>query len=152
MLINYTALFGASCIGTIAMTLFSYLVSVASGHNFIEPRPLGQLLLRLWPGVNRWWSIAVGWLLHYLVGVAFVTVYVIVWHTTPVYANLVNGAWMGFVSGVVGVAVWHLTFKVHPNPPVVPLVKYYLHLLAAHVVFGSFAAITYKAITTAFYL
>ena len=46
---------------------------------------------------------------------------------------------MGAFSGVFGIMVWNLIFKLHPNPPKTKLNEFNLQLLIAHLVFGYYA-------------
>ncbi|NOW97190.1 hypothetical protein [Mucilaginibacter sp. SG564] len=135
--------------GTTFMTLFSYLVSLADGENFSEPERLGQLTGRLIPKLDKQQSQALGWLGHYGVGMLFALVYVELWRRGKLKPDLKTSLWLGGLSGLLAVAVWKTTFKVHPLPPALSFNKYYLQLLPAHLVFAVFAGIGYQILKKA---
>ncbi len=134
----------AGITGTTFMTLFSYLVSVADGENFSEPERLGQLADRLLPTLNKEQSQALGWLGHYGVGLLFSLVYVELWRRRWPKSSIKNNLLIGGISGIIAVAIWKTTFKMHPLPPALSFNKYYLQLIPAHVVFAVFAGIGYQ--------
>lgn len=136
----------AGITGTTFMTLFSYLVSVADSENFSEPERLGQLAGRLLPKLNEQQREALGWLGHYKVGLLFAVVYVELWRSGKLKPDFINNLWLGGLSGLIAVAVWKATFKMHPLPPALNFNKYYLQLVPAHVVFAVFAGIGYHII------
>jgi hypothetical protein len=132
--------------GTTFMTLFSYLVSLADGENFSEPERLGQLAGRLIPKLDEQQSQALGWLGHYGVGLLFALVYVELWHRGKLKPDLKTCLWLGGLSGLLAVAVWKTTFKMHPLPPSLNFKKYCLQLVPAHIVFAVFAGLGYQII------
>lgn len=133
--------------GTSFMTLFSYLVSLADGENFSEPERLGQLAGRLVPKLDKEQSQALGWLGHYGVGLLFALVYVELWRTGKLKPDWKTNLWLGSISGVLAVAVWKTTFRLHPLPPSLSFNKYYLQLVPAHIVFALFAGIGYSVLS-----
>lgn len=134
----------AGVTGTTFMTLFSYLVSLADGENFSEPERLGQLAGRLIPKLDKQQSQALGWLGHYAVGLLFALVYVELWRKGKLKPDWQTNLWLGGISGLLAVAIWKATFKMHPLPPALSFNKYYLQLVPAHVVFALFAGIGYQ--------
>jgi hypothetical protein len=130
--------------GTTFMTLFSCLVSLADGENFSEPERLGQLAGRLVPKMDKRQSLALGWLGHYGVGLLFALVYVELWRRGKLKSDLKTNLWLGGLSGLLAVAVWKTTFKMHPLPPSLSFNKYYLQLVPAHMVFAVFCGIGYQ--------
>lgn len=142
---NIIRILSAAVTGTTMMTLFSYLSSELSGKQFREPVILSKLIKRLTvtpevPEKNN----AKGWLLHYAVGLMFSALYDRIWQKTQVRATTASGLILGGVSGLAGAGVWKKTFDLHPNPPQISFKKYYMHLLAAHLVFGAFTALGYR--------
>jgi hypothetical protein len=119
--------------GTSAMTLFSYLISVKKKENFREPRVLADLISRLVPAMGKSNAAIEGWGYHKL------------WKTGRVKPGVLSGSLLGAASGVAGILVWKVVFKLHPNPPAKNLKKYFGHLLFAHVVFGAGAGLGYKS-------
>lgn len=144
MQLSLTHILQAGLAATILMTLFSYALSYAVQRNFKEPEILGVLLKRLAPHLHNIIYHLFGWALHFAVGYLFVTAYSLLWENTAIKPTLLNGLWIGFVSGLVGIAIWHFTLKLHPNPPFLNLPAYYANLLVAHVVFGLGAVLAYQ--------
>jgi hypothetical protein len=134
----------AGITGTTFMTLFSYLVSATEGENFSEPERLGQLADRLLPTLSKEQCQALGWLGHYGVGLLFSLVYVELWRRRWPKSSIKNNLIVGGISGIIAVAIWKTTFKLHPLPPALSFNKYYLQLIPAHVVFAVFAGIGYQ--------
>ena len=141
---NPKGIIASGITGTSAMSAFSYAASEVDYANFREPEVLGKLLQRLVPDMNRTVANVAGWNMHYAVGFAFTTAYDQIWKKTPVRPSVASGAVLGAISGLIGIAVWKLTFNMHPNPPVKNLPKYFRHLLVAHIIFGIAAAEGYK--------
>lgn len=129
--------------GTTFMTLFSYLVSEIDDENFSEPERLGQLAKGLLPILNKQEKQIAGWTAHYIVGLLFALVYVELWSRKKIKPTLKNNLLLGGISGIIAVAIWKTTFKMHPLPPGLSFNKYYLQLVPAHVVFAVFAGIGY---------
>lgn len=125
----------AAVTGTTFMTLFSEAVSKAKGSNYNEAKILGELLNRITP-LNKQQAQIAGWVGHYAVGMAFAAVYAAYLEKTKAKPGLFNSIIYGALSGLAGAAIWHATFKAHPNPPGVDLKNYYKQLVLAHVVFG----------------
>ena len=130
--------------GTSFMTLFSYLMSEIDGENFSEPERLGQLAKGLLPMLTKEEKLVTGWAAHYMVGLLFAMVYVELWSRKKIKPTVANNLLLGAVSGVIAVAVWKTTFKMHPLPPGLSFNKYYLQLIPAHVVFALFAGLGYS--------
>ena len=140
---NPVAKVGAAAVsGTTAMTAFSYKVSEEKNKQFREPELLNSLVKRLIPmHVPR----AIGWAMHYSVGLLFSLIYHQIWRRTKLKPGITTGLALGAISGVIGAATWKTLLSLHPNPPRIKEKNYYLHLLLAHIVFGAFAAMGYQA-------
>jgi hypothetical protein len=136
----------AGVMGTNAMTAFSYLVSEEKNRQFREPELLEKLLARLAPQTNDRLASAFGWAAHYSVGVGFTTIYHSLWRQKKNRPSLFGGILLGGISGLLGVAVWSTVFYIHPDPPKINYKRFYAHLLAAHLIFGGVAALTYKSL------
>lgn len=134
----------AGITGTTFMTLFSYLVSAADDENYSEPERLGQLVDRLLPTLSKEQCQGLGWLGHYGVGLLFSLVYVELWRRRWPRSSIKNNLIVGGISGIIAVAIWKTTFKLHPLPPALSFNKYYLQLIPAHVIFAVFAGIGYQ--------
>lgn len=130
-----TEIISSALLGTSAMTGYSYLMSGEGRENFREPQLLNEMIQRLeLPKSN-----ALGWVIHYKVGFGFAAVYHLLWGT-KLKQSLGSCLCMGAVNGLVGVAIWQLALRIHPNPPAKDLAKFSRHLILAHIVFGAFTA------------
>jgi len=128
--------------GTTMMTLFSYLVSLATDKNFSEPEHLGTMMHRLIPGTSKKETQLAGWGAHYAVGLLFVLAYRELWKTGKIKKTIVNGVILGALSGALAVLVWKGTMKAHPAPPWIDFTNYYIQLVPAHIVFAVCATLT----------
>ena len=81
-------------------------------------------------------SRIVGISLHYLIGIIWAALFVILWHYHVGKPNLYYSLIFGFVCGVLAMLGWRFHFYVHSNPPAIPLRAFLLALLCGHVVFG----------------
>jgi hypothetical protein len=134
---NFLQILSGGILGTTAMTAFSYAVSQIRKKQFREPELLNELLvhariLKFAPSKNH----PTGWIIHYCVGILFMTAYQFITMATHIEPDLSFYTISGLISGFAGVAIWHITLMLHPNPPVVDLKEYYFQLVPAHVIFG----------------
>lgn len=130
--------------GTFFMTLFSQLLSLIAKENFSEPEHLATMLHRFIPHTSKTFNRVAGWNAHFAVGLIFSTAYVELWEQGKITPSVKNGLLLGAVSGLLAVAIWKLTFKLHPLPPWINYNKYYLQLVPAHIVFALFATLAYQ--------
>jgi hypothetical protein len=133
-----------SLISTTAMTLFSCIMSINKKQTFIEPLVLNKLLFPKKKNSRR--HHILGYIGHFSVGLLFSSVYKLTWERSPVSEIEKNSGTMGLINGLAGISGWHIFFLANPDPPKVPLKKYYLQLLAAHVIFGLANGWTFKKI------
>ncbi|WPP50320.1 DUF6789 family protein [Catalinimonas niigatensis] len=120
---------------TSTMTMFSYAVSYLVNDQFKEPKLLSSLFLS--PGRQKANEPPVGgFLLHYLVGMIFATVYQLFWKHIFRFPKWKDGIIYGTVCGLIGMLTWKLTFTLHKSPPDIKLKSYLFHLLIAHLIFG----------------
>lgn len=126
----------AGIAGTTAFTIFSYIISKATGENFKEPQLLGRMIEDVTPNADEPESQFSGWLLHYLIGVGFSTSYKMLLKLTPMKPTITNGAIVGAASAIPAVASWHSALSVHPTPPRDKTVDYFLQLSIGHIIFG----------------
>lgn len=124
--------------GTSMMTVFSYWMSNLRKKQFREPELLNELLVRarLMKFVSSR-NHPAGWIIHYGVGLVFVGIYHTVASFTDIELTFGYLVTAGALSGLLGIAAWHATFRIHPNPPVVDLKEFYIQLEAAHIIFGA---------------
>jgi len=132
----------SAILGTTIMTAWSVIISKKSNKQFREPVLLNLLLRRLALKNNVDADSAAGWISHYLAGMAFTTIYDQVWQSRK--PTLLNSLFLGGVSGLAGIGIWELAFRLHPNPPHIDHKNYYRQLFIAHLIFGLFSALGYR--------
>lgn len=126
------------------MTLFSYVTSTIKKENFKEPELLGMLLYDILPHLKKQHRDIIGWNLHYLVGLTFAFLYAKIWEDSGIKPTLKSGLILGALSGILGISVWKLCFRIHPHPPKISFRRYYGHLLVTHLIFGVFTVLGYS--------
>ena len=130
----------AGTVGTTAMTAFSYMLSQQKDRNFREPRLLAGMMEKL-TTLNKDEATKIGWLVHYSVGIFFALVYQSLVEKRLIQANVKSGLVIGGITGLFGVAIWHLTRSLHPKPPRTNYRKFYGQLVVAHIIFGTITII-----------
>jgi hypothetical protein len=130
--------------GTTMMTLYSYAISNSKNKTFKEPALMAELIKRLFPSQQGWPAEAEAWAIHYLVGAGFTSAYHLLLSLTNAKPSWRTGLLFGAASGLLGAGIWKIVFLLHPNPPKIDYRRYYLHLIAAHIVFGLFVADAYQ--------
>jgi hypothetical protein len=120
------------------MTTFSYIYSSIRKGKFKEPMLLNELMARLhWIPIHTIAYHPIGWLIHYVVGVFFVVIFQLVTEYTEINITFLTSTIAGAIFGVVGIAGWAISFRIHPSPPPdIRLREYYLQLFIAHIIFG----------------
>ena len=125
---------------TTMMTVFSYVLSYIVKVNFKEPEHLSVMLKRI-PIHDR----VAGWAMHYFVGLLFVVAYFLMWKN-GIEANTGSGLAIGAISGLMAILVWHLTLRLHPHPPRIHRIPFYIQLVPAHIVFAIAATWIYQVL------
>lgn len=141
---EFKLIFLSGLIATSLMTLFSYLVSNITKHQFREPQLLNILLQRspavpLKPGLKN----ITGWIIHYSIGWLFVTIMAFLWERTFIEPSTISGAILGLFFGFIGIAGWKVFFYLSPKPPEIKFDKFYFQLIIAHIIFGIGAVLPY---------
>lgn len=129
---------------TSMMTLFSYVVSASARKLYKEPVLLTYLLTVLDIEVSQQLKIILAWILHYIIGLAFVVGYHFLWIYNIVEMSRPIAFLLGAISGIIGILGWVGMFALSPKKPNIDFTGYYLQLFAAHVIFGIVAFTTYK--------
>jgi len=126
--------------GTTIMTLFVLAIHRASRYQLNVIRILGTMLTgSTGPNGECAANPAVyvtGTIVHYLVGFFFAFIYVFLWNNEMISRDWITTGVIGFITGLVGIAVWRLYFFVYSQPPAVELRWYLPCILFAHVVFA----------------
>ena len=134
----------ATIVATSAMTLFSYIVSASARELYKEPVLLTYILSALKMEVSPQTKTVLAWLLHYVIGLAFVVTYHFLW----VY-DIVEMSWpaafvLGALSGIIGILGWIIMFKIVPQKPNIDFRGYYVQLFFAYIIFGIVAFFVYQ--------
>jgi hypothetical protein len=137
-------IFVATFAATSLMTGFSYLMSAAFNKLYKEPVLLKKIMSRLGVDLQESTQKAVGWILHYFIGLLLVIAYDLLWTYSPLKVSWISGLVLGALSGLVGIAGWMIIFRLPDHPPGVHFKEYYLQLFFAHVVFGITVVAVYK--------
>jgi len=132
-------------IGTMLMTLFSYVCGQLFSKEFGEPYLLNKLLEQ-WPvghqGNKPKNEFLLGWVIHLFIGFLFALfLYTyFAWKDSfgwrESMSNLFVAGYLGLVLGLLGVVGWVVLLKMHKSPPKLALPEFYIQLVVAHVVFG----------------
>lgn len=134
-------------IGTAVMTLFMYGMTFITDKVMKVTKILGTMLTCQTTddrGLSESkTAIFTGIVAHYLIGIAFVFCYHILWFLGVGHPDFLNGLILGLASGILAVIFWFTFFAVHPFPPDVDLKSYLLTLFIAHFVFALTAVWAY---------
>jgi len=139
----------AGIIGTTFMTMFSYLIADKEDEQYREPELLNSLIDRskYLPAISNKKTHPAGWCAHYLVGILFMISYRILWYNALRRPSIVKSIIIGAASGGIGILSWKIFFSQHDNPPHNYRYGYYRQLFFAHIVFSSFAIMSYKQLS-----
>ena len=69
----------------------------------------------------------------------FSIIYDLFWRKTKASPTTKSSLTLGAVSGIFGIMVWNVIFKLHPSPPKTKLSEFNLQLMIAHLIFGYYA-------------
>jgi hypothetical protein len=81
-------------------------------------------------------ALPAGWATHYSMGLVWAFVHSFLIQEAKIKPSLKNGFFLGIFSGLTGILIWDLVFKIHPNPPKTDFKRFYSHLLLAHIVYS----------------
>lgn len=127
-------------IATFGMTLFSAVWSRMSKNQFREPALLSHIIASNsdYRTLTKQ-AYKIGWMLHILLGAAFLGIYELLWMFTGLERNFLWAFVFGTVLGILGVFGWMLMFKTIRYEFEFNYLQYYLHLYFAHLVFSFLA-------------
>ncbi len=131
--------------GTTFMTIGSELMTRLGSENFREPEHLRTMIGRMAPTLSKRAGTIAGWGAHYAMGFVFAAVFVELWQRGKIKPNLRNSLLLGTIAGLAGMLIWKATFKLHPLPPRIKYLDFYIQRIPAHIVFTVFATLTYRA-------
>lgn len=134
----------ATIAATSLMTLFSYIVSESARELYKEPVLLTYILSALKMEVAPRTKTFLAWLLHYIIGLAFVVAYHFLWVYDVVEMSWPAAFVLGALSGIIGILGWVLMFELVPQKPNIDFKGYYVQLFFAHIIFGITAFFVYQ--------
>ncbi len=132
-----------SIAATSTMTLFSYAVSASYREIYQEPILIAFLLHNFKINLSTASKNTLSWLLHYGIGVVFVTVYHYFWARNILQLSMLHALLLGAASGVIGIISWMIFFKISHYQPPINYRGYYIQLFAAHIIFALTATAVY---------
>lgn len=122
---------------TLAMTVFSYLVSNIFSKRYREPLLLNYMIRGSESmekvGRRSYW----GYIIHFIIGWILAFLFYFLLEIDMAELNVRSGIIFGFISGIIGSGAWFIIFKTNSNPPKINLGGYFFQLLIAHVIFGA---------------
>lgn len=137
---NYLIVTVAGIAGTALMTSFLYVISYVKKQDYKVVKILGTMITgettRNKGLSNSNKAILSGVFTHYLIGILFSLSFLFLWNLGIGKPDVLNGIILGIVYGFIAVNVWLLFFKVHPNPPVIPLKTYLVMIFFGHIIFA----------------
>ncbi|GIZ09009.1 hypothetical protein [Flavobacterium sp. UMI-01] len=142
-LYTFMSLLLASFIGTLVMTLFSYLLSDGFKELYKEPVLLTYFIHKLNLSLRPFSLTILAWLLHLLIGFVFVLAYHFFWHNNLLELNLLNSLLLGAISGFIGILGWTFIFNFTNYEPKIDFYGYFFQLFFAHIIFGLSAFLVY---------
>lgn len=135
----------AGLVGTLMMTLFSYVCGYLLSQEFGEPRLLNKLLNRSpWSHTDIEEDSPLGWGLHIAIGIVFAWIMYVYFVWTDTAPTWPIGGVLGFGLGVLGILGWEILLILHPAPPKLALPDFYLQLVVAHIVFALGTVLVFK--------
>lgn len=126
----------SSLTATLAMTVWSYLLSYLYAENFKEPALLNMLwnTSRILPG-NPSTHHATGWAMHVSIGLIFLAVALGFFHLFQFEPRWSIMLVTGVIAGIVAILGWQISFRVNPDSPAIGLTGFYIQLFIGHVIF-----------------
>lgn len=134
----------ATIAGTSVMTAFSYLASEAFNKLWKEPVLLNLVVAKANVELTPRRKSIFGWVIHYVIGLAFVLCYEFVWNNFDIDPTWFCGLIFGIISGLIGIFSWVLMFKLPEEKPKIKFKHYYLQLFIAHIFFALTVIAVYK--------
>ncbi len=143
-LLNVLQILLSSIAATSVMTYFSYAVSASAREVYKEPVLLTYILTALHLELSPNFKIILGWFLHYLIGLFFVSGYHLLWLNEFLEISWPASILLGVISGIIGIISWVILFEIIPQKPNIDFKGYYFQLFIAHIIFSIIAFIVYN--------
>jgi len=129
-------------LGTLVMTLFSYVMSESFRKLFTEPILINYVIRLSRAEITPRMTSALGWILHFFAGLLFVLPYH--WFAENWLATFVGWLILGAISGIVGIVAWMFIFRLAESRPRVAFKEYYGQLFFAHIFFAVAVGFTHR--------
>lgn len=129
-------------VGTLVMTLFSYLVSASFRKLFTEPVLINYVFRLSDSEISPKLTSALGWVLHFIAGLLFVIPYHWLWNRGIFDPDW--SLWLGAISGIIGIIAWMIIFSLPRKEPRVAFTQYYVQLFFAHIFFAVTVCFVHK--------
>ena len=142
---DWPEIIAETVVATTLMSLFSYLISKSFRKLFTEPVLINYVIALFRIDIKPKMTSALGWILHYFVGLLFVLLYHWLWRNGIMDEDW--SLWLGCASGIVGVLGWMIIFRLPRKEPRVAFVEYYVQLFFAHVIFAISASFVHQWLT-----
>jgi hypothetical protein len=134
----------ATIAGTSVMTAFSYIASETFNKLWKEPVLLNLVVAKAKIDLSPNRKSIFGWIIHYVIGLAFVLCYQFIWTNSEIDPTWFCGLIFGIISGFIGILSWFLMFKILNDKPRIKFKQYYLQLFIAHIFFALTVIAVYK--------
>ncbi|AWG22974.1 hypothetical protein FFWV33_16290 [Flavobacterium faecale] len=133
----------ASVVATSVMTLVSYALSNVLNKQYREPVLLGYLLDSYAIGQTPTMRIYISWSLHYIIGIALVTAYHLLWQSIGLDKMALNLVFLAICTGLIGVVSWIVIFSICRYKPKMDYMGYFIQIFLVHILFTVIAVYTY---------
>ncbi len=127
----------AGIVGTVMMTVFSYLISRLRSQQFREPKLLNMILRRSnHEHMNPSNNSVIGWVVHFSIGIILMTLFYIFHLIFSFDISIISIGAYGIFAGFLAILSWHIMFYISARPPDISLKEFYIQLFIAHLLFA----------------
>lgn len=124
-------------LSTFVMTLFVRLMGYRQRKSI--PWLLGTFInTRLKPAKTTGQTAMLAWgnIVHYLIGIGFVAVYLLLWYQGWIEHSYGTIAIFGLIAGLLAVMVWYITLNIHPLKAFISYSSFLSSIFIAHLIFA----------------
>lgn len=144
----YLKAIAAGISGTLLMTGALYLLTAVTRQNYKVVGVLATMVTnhtRSGGGLtHKPADLAIGILLHYLIGVFFAFIYFYLWDAGVGDLTIRYTIVLGALNGIFAMGFWLAFIRLHPGPPAVPVVSYVTAVGLSHVLFSLGVLLIYR--------
>ncbi|OAQ39746.1 hypothetical protein A5893_09195 [Pedobacter psychrophilus] len=121
-------------LATLAMTIFSILMTNVYKKEFREPNLIGKIVEHHIKDSPKWLSITSGYIIHFVVGFIFTSIQLYLYLLiAPVWYNAIL---LGIINGIVGCIIWYFTIMIYSDVLFVKVGSFLYQLMFAHIIFS----------------